>query len=140
MKRLYLILIIWLTVTTSAFSQSTDKQTVLQALDQMGVALRTNNSNMLYKLYADDYTSVSSRGIVINKVDRLESIRSGQLMYESFNYKDVKIRIYGNTAVVNATIKAKIKGKEAVTVLSTLTWEKNGEHWQIVAAQSTNIQ
>jgi len=140
MKRLYLILIIWLTVTTSAFSQSTDKQTVLQALDQMAVALRTNNSNMLYKLYADDYTSVSSRGIVINKVDRLESIRSGQLTYESFDYRDVKIRIYGNTAVVNAIIRAKIKGKEAVTVLSTLTWKKNGEHWQIVAAQSTNIQ
>lgn len=140
MKQLYLILIIWMTATTFSFSQSTDKQTVLQALDQMGVALRTNNSNMLYKLYADDYTSVSSRGIVINKVDRLESIRLGQLKYESFNYKVVTIRIYGNTAVVNATIRVKMKGKEAVTVLSTLTLEKNGEYWQIVAAQSANIQ
>jgi hypothetical protein len=140
MKQLYLILIIWITATTFGFSQSTDKQNVLYALNQMAVALRTNNSNALYKLYADDYTSVSSRGIVINKVDRIASIRSGQLNYQSFNYKDAKIRIYGNTAVINATIRVKIKGKEAVTVLSTLTLVKNAGYWQIVAAQSTNIQ
>jgi hypothetical protein len=76
---------------------------------------------------------------VINKADRLESIKSGQLKYESFNYQNIEIRIYENTAVVNASIRVKIKGKEAFTVLSTLTLAKNGEQWQVVAAQSTDI-
>jgi ketosteroid isomerase-like protein len=121
------------------FSQSNDEQPVLQTLNQMAVALRTNNTEALDKLYANDYTSVSPRGFLISKASRLESIKSGYFRYESFDYQDVKVRFYGNAAVVNATIRVKIKGEDGVTVLATLILTKNEEHWQVVAAQSTNI-
>lgn len=51
----------------------------------------------------------------------------------------MKVRFYGNTSVVNAPIRVKIKGEDGVTVLATLILIKNEEHWQVVAAQSTNI-
>jgi len=51
----------------------------------------------------------------------------------------MKVRFYDNTAIVNALIKAKIRGEDAVTVLATLTLTKNGENWQVVAAQATDI-
>ena len=91
------------------------------------------------KLYANDYTSVSPRGFLISKASRLERLKSGYFRYESFDYQDVKIRFYGNGAVVNATIRVKIKGEDGMTVLATLILTKNEEHWQVVAAQSTNI-
>jgi hypothetical protein len=40
----------WITAPTFVFSQSTDQQIVLQTLNQMATALRTNNSNLLDKL------------------------------------------------------------------------------------------
>ena len=121
------------------FSQSTEEQNVQETLDQMAAALRSNNTVALGSLYANDYTSVSTLGYLVTKTSRLKSITSGLIQYESFDYENVKIRLYGNTAVVNATIKTKIRGREDNTFLTTIVLTKNGEHWQIVNAQSTNI-
>ena len=121
------------------FSQSTNEQSVRETLNEVAVALRSNNIVPLDKLYANDYISVSTRGYLVTKESRLESITSGLIKYELYDYLNMKIRLYGNTAVVNATIKIKIKGQEDNTFLTTYVLTKNGEHWQIVNAQSTNI-
>jgi len=112
---------------------------VQETLDQMAAALRSNNTVALATLYSDDYTAVSTGGYLVTKTSRLESITSGLLKYQSYNYEKVKIRLYGNTAVVNATIKIKIRGQEDNTYLTTFVLIKDGEHWQIVSAQSTSI-
>jgi len=125
--------------STFVFSQSNNEKAVLQTLNEMAIALRSNNVNALDKLYADDYTSINQRGAIITKTTRLASIKSGHLKYEFFNYENMKVRFYDNTAIVNALIKAKIRGEDAVTVLATLTLTKNGENWQVVAAQATDI-
>src|SRR6478672_7670204 len=101
MKQIYLILITLMSTSTFVFSQSNDEQTVLQTLNPMAVALRNNNTNTLDKLYANDYTSVSTRGFLISKASRLESIKSGYFKHEAFDYEDLKVRFYGITAVVN---------------------------------------
>src|SRR5436190_16572007 len=127
MKKIYLIMVMFITSSSFVFGQSNDKQSVLQTLYQMATALRSNNVYALDKIYANDYTSVNPRGFIITKTSRLESIKSGHLKYESFEYEDVQVRLYENAAVVNATIKAKIKGEDETTVLATLTLVRNGE-------------
>jgi hypothetical protein len=66
---------------------------------------------------------------MMNKVQRLASMKSGQLKYESFNYEDVKVVLYGNTAVVKTTAKIKLRGQDVGLV--TLTLEKKGEQWKV---------
>jgi len=139
MKRLCFILILFTATSVNGFSQLTDEQSIQKTVEQMAAALKSNDAAALDKLYANDYTSVSTRGFLITKTSRLESIRSGRLKFKSYDYGDVKVRLYGNTAVVNLTIRMCIKGEEDNTVLATLVLTKNGEQWQIVNAQATNI-
>lgn len=139
MKHVYIIVILIMSHPVCVFSQSTNEQNVRETLDEVAAALRSNNTVPLDKLYASDYISVGIRGDLITKESRLESIKSGRLKYESYDYENVKVRLYGNTAVAIATIKVKIKGQEDNTVLSTLVLAKNGDQWQIVNAQTTNI-
>jgi|SRR6478672_2471790 hypothetical protein len=140
MKHAYLIPIMLMSTSSLVFGQLTKNQSVLQTLNQIAAALRSNNTAALDTLYANDYTSVNTRGFLVNKASRLESIKSGRLKYESYNYKNVKIRLYGNTAVVNATIQVKIKGVDDNSFLSTLILIKNGEQWQVVNAQTNIVQ
>ena len=79
MKKIYLILVMFITSSSFVFGQSNDKQSVLQTLYQMATALRSNNADALDKLYANDYTSVSPRGFIITKTSRLEKYKIGSL-------------------------------------------------------------
>ena len=123
--------------STLVFSQSNDEKNVRQTLDQMATALKSNNADAIGKFYADDYTFVSPQGVLFNKTQRLDGIKSGQTKYESFEYADSKIRIYGNTAIVNTTAKVKMSGQDANTALVTLVFVKKSDHWLVVAAQAT---
>jgi len=65
----------------------------------------------------------------MNKEQRLASLKSGQLKYESFDFKNLKLVFYGTTAIVRTTAKIKLNGQDVALV--TLTLVKKGEHWQI---------
>jgi len=123
--------------STLVFSQSNDEKSVRHLLDQMAAALKSNNADATAKFYADDYTWVTPDGHVYNKTQRLESIRSGQSKVETAEYVDPKIRIYGNTAVVNAAAKIKLIGQDEFTALVILVFVKKGDTWQVVATQGT---
>ena len=123
--------------STLVFSQSNDEQSIQQTLDQMAAALKSNNADAIAGFYADDYTFVSPQGVLFNKTQRLDGIKSGQTKYESFEYADSKVRIYGNTAVVNTTAKVKMSGQDANTDLVTMVFVKKSDHLLVVAAQAT---
>jgi len=125
--------------STLVFSQSNDEQSVRQTLDQMTVALKSNNADAIGGFYADDYTFVSPQGVLFSKTQRLDGIKSGQTKYESFEYSDSKVRIYGDIAIVNTTAKVKMNGQDANTALVTLAFVKKGDHWLVVAAQATPL-
>ena len=129
--------LLMLVTSTLVFSQSNDEQSVRQTLDQMTVALKSNNADAIGGFYADDYTFVSPQGVLFNKTQRLDGIKSGQTKYESFEYSDSKVRIYGNMAIVNTTAKVKMSAQDANTALVTLVFVKKGDHWLVVAAQAT---
>ena len=91
-------------------------------------ALRNNYADSAGRFLTDDYRFVGP-GAMMNKEQRLASMKSGQLKYESFNYEDVKVVLYGNTAVAKTTAKIKLKGQDVGLV--TLTLEKKDEHWKV---------
>ena len=138
MKRLFISLLMVVT-STLVFSQSKDEQNVLKTLDQLTAALKSNNADAIGAFYADDYTFVSPQGISYNKTQRLDAVKSGQTKYESFEYSDSKVRIYGNTAVVNSLAKVKLSGQDANTALVTLVFVKEAGSWLVVAAQATPL-
>ena len=73
----------------------------------------------------------------------VEQIKNGQIKLESDEPSDMKVRVYGNTAVVTgkANIKGTIAGKDASgTVAFTRVWVKKGGKWMTVALQQTKME
>jgi ketosteroid isomerase-like protein len=128
MKRIFFLLVMLVTTSTFLFSQSTDEQAVRQTVNGFQAALRNNNADSAGRFLTDDYSFVGP-GAMMNKVQRLASMKSGQLKYESFNHEDVKVVLYGNTAVVKTTVKAKLNGQDVTLV--TLTLVKKEEQWKV---------
>ena len=136
MKRISLIMATLVISSAFVFGQSKEEQAVRQTLNEIAAALRSQDVTSLDRVYGDGYTFVSPSGIMYNKSQRLASIKSGK-PFESFDYEDVKVRIYGNTAVVNTNVRNKQAGLDPAVSHTTITMVKNGGRWQIVAAQGT---
>ncbi|MFZ0961773.1 MAG: nuclear transport factor 2 family protein [Terriglobia bacterium] len=94
----------------------------------------------LENLISADLVYTHATGWRQNKAEFLASLRTGELQYRAITPHQVKVRIYGSTAVVTGTasFKAKAKGQEVSVELEYLeVFAKQDGRWQLVAWQST---
>jgi len=97
----------------------------------------------LDRMTAADYTFITLRGELRTKSDILQGFRSGSFHYESRQISDLKVRVYGNTAVV--TGRSIQKGMENGKDYSgdyrfTRVYVKQNGRWLTVALQTTLVQ
>jgi len=88
------------------------------------------------RILADDYTWTDPVGNVHTKAEEIASIKSGQGVVTSCVSDEVKVRVYGDTAVVTGltTQKWMSEGKEGSEKFRwTDTWVKLAGRWQCVA-------
>jgi len=75
-------------------------------------AIVTNDAEAVGRFLADDWIIVDPDGGVIDKTRFLDVIKSGALIHEAMASDDIRVRVYGNTAIVTAltTTKGKFSG------------------------------
>jgi len=96
----------------------------------------------LDKITADDYMFINRFGQVSDKQQTLDAIKNGGIKLSSNKLSDLKVRVYGNTAVVTGRSEAqgKISGRDASgPVLFTRVYVKKDGRWQSVAFQQTAV-
>lgn len=94
----------------------------------------------LETIMSDDYVFISALGQRMNKQEHLNSLKSGDIKYDSLTYKDVKVRAYVDTAILTGQITG--KGTNAGQSISgehfiTRVYVRQGGRWIIVSAQAT---
>jgi ketosteroid isomerase-like protein len=92
---------------------------------------------------ADDIIDTDPSGRVTDKAQDKTDLSSGDLKFQSIEVSDLKVHIYGNTAVAGgtSTINGTYKGQDiSGRYRFTDTWVKRNGKWQAVASQSTKIQ
>jgi ketosteroid isomerase-like protein len=97
---------------------------------------------VLERILADDYTWINQEGVLRTKAQNLELIKSGGLVIPSMVTDDMKVRIYGDAAVVTGrnTFKATLEGKDINGQERwTDTWIKRNGRWQCVATHNSMI-
>lgn len=136
-----------LTLGSAARSQAqanggTEK--AVAALEQQWLqSQKTNNPDLVAPLLADKFVSTGNEGEVSGKAESLA--RDKATKYDSIEYEDVKVTVFGDTAIATGGSKAKgtdDKGKPLDEhVRWTDTWVKmpNGK-WQCVASHSSLIK
>jgi ketosteroid isomerase-like protein len=120
-----------------------DTEKILALEEERNQAILHNDVAVLDRLTADDYTFITLRGELRTKAEVLRNFKTGAAKYDSRAISDLKVRVYGNSAVV--TGRAVQKGMENGTDYSGDYWftrvyvNKDGR-WQTVALQTTLIQ
>jgi uncharacterized protein (TIGR02246 family) len=135
-----------LIATTAAHAQAPDAAkaaVTVRDLDAKRFEATTKNDfDTLASLLADDLVYVHSSANVDGKTAYVGNLRTGKTKYESIEPSDVKVRVYGNTAIVNGTAKLSVTtdGKtNSFSLRYTDVWVLRDNKWQMVSWQSTRL-
>jgi ketosteroid isomerase-like protein len=94
------------------------------------------------RITANDFSFVSPDGTMVGKDEYVKSIGAGPTVFTAFNIETIKVRSYGDAAVVTgvAMITAKTGDKDESGRYSfTDTFVKQNGEWKVVSGQATAI-
>ena len=105
-------------------------------------AVKRRDVGKIDRLEADEFVFTGPGGEVWPKARVLEALKTGDLEIDSFELNDVRVRTYGDTAVVTLRVDwtgrfrgMDISGPQRMTDV----WVKRAGRWQCVASQSTRV-
>ena len=105
-------------------------------------ALVAGDTSALDALLSDDWEGISPFGEVISKARQAKELKDGTLDFISIDPSEVKVRVYGDAAVVTGRyqVELKLRGREnTIPVRITESFAKQGGKWRCVSAQVTRI-
>lgn len=106
-------------------------------------AVSHNDFERLEKILAPDLMYTHSTGLVENREQFVEALKSGRQKYDSIIHEDLVVHVYGKTAFAAARVRmtGNTKGQPFNNVLRFLhVWVKGKGGWQLAAHQSARIQ
>jgi ketosteroid isomerase-like protein len=150
--KLIFVAVVVLTLTCSlASGQAKDsskkqsgnvEQTLMRIEQELLDALLKNDVSANQKYLAETYVFTAPDGEVMDKARSIADLKSGDLKFESSKPEDMKVQVYGDTAIVTyaTTDKGSYKGKD---LSGRYRWtdvfiERNG-NWQCVAGHGARI-
>jgi ketosteroid isomerase-like protein len=161
MKRILLIVLLSVALSTFAFGQkrttnakpgktsqtATTKsqpganrvQEQLKKLEEeWAQAFIKRDGATLNRLLADDYIVIDPNGEVGDKASMIADITSGEVVFESIKYENLKVRVYGSFAIVTGgEIVQMNEGDKSSTsgLRFTDVFALRGGRWQAVSSQ-----
>ena len=134
-----------LSVTRAQTAAKTDVVTAISNLEKDAVkADLAGDADFYQKVLAQDWTRGDSDGTYYTKADLLGLMADTKnIKTSSENLSELKVRVYGNTAVATYkdTYDILIKGEHrAHTIIATDTFVKMGSEWQQVASHGSEAK
>lgn len=105
-------------------------------------AIITNNVTQMDHLLADDYVGISANGTVETKPQELAQRRAGTVKISQLDLNDLKVRVYGDTAVV--TSRATLEGTNGQSNIGgnyryTRVYNRRLGQWKIVSFEASRM-
>ena len=145
MKRTSIIAALVLSAVSCAIAQQQSAQTrdaasteqAVQREDQVRIRAQiTADTIALRRIYADDFLGIGPTGVVRNKAGVIADFTTHALTYQSITTAEVRVRVYGNTAVETgrSTMVGQDRGKDVPRENRfTRVWVMTDGRWQLVA-------
>ncbi len=133
----------------AADEHSKHEQEVAAAFAQFAEAFVKADTVVLKNLLADDYVHTNASGSVPDKTrwlafmkTRHEDLKSGKVRIDTYRNDDLRIRVYGNTAVVtgaNTTIGYRDGREWKMNLRFTNVWVKREGRWLRAAFHDSHV-
>ncbi len=145
MKQLFLLICLAILGCISVHAQSTTRaeREVLAANEEFDRAVVARDLTAYERIYSDDLIFTSFDGTVSDKAKEIARVRSSSTPFESGKSDDVRVKVYGNTAVITGrfTAKGMSNGKPFSFVeRCTAVFVKRKGRWQMVAEHATEVR
>ena len=123
---------------------TTNAEDEIKKLEEMrNEAVLHGDVSVLDRMTSDDYTFITLRGEMRTKQEILKGFASKSFHYDSRQIFDLKVRVYGDTAVVigRSVQKGMENGKDySGNYWFTRVYVKQNGQWLTVALQTTPIR
>ena len=93
----------------------------------------------LNDLLSDDLSYCHANGKMQTKAEYIAGVMRGPAHYESMTYGDMKIKVYGKTAILTAFADVKLVNKPLFRVRTLHVYVDNNGRWQLAAHESTRL-
>ena len=127
---------------TAPLPRADAEKEVIETEKQRFIALVSDDFAVLDHVLADDLVYTHSSGKSDTKQSYMQSLREGKTKYKAMDTQEQKVRLYGNTAVINGKCLMNVTSNGAVinTLLAyTSVYVRTGNQWQLVAWQSLRV-
>ena len=144
MKNLFAIAVLLLAACGLAVADTaTDERQLTQLINDLNAALVKADVAFLERVLDRDFVHYRPHGNVENRAQYLEDRKSGRVHFDSLLADQIKVRRYGDTAIV--TYRSTAKGKDQDGAIDeqrrwTRVFVRKNGRWQLVASQGTTIQ
>jgi ketosteroid isomerase-like protein len=146
MKTLASFLLVAVMASPAAWAQTPagPEQELLAVETAWSQATIKRDPGTLNRFYADEYIFTNEHGVASNKAKEITDITSGAFRLTAFSFSDVKVRLYGDVAVVTGQNTIAGKWEDIAKDISgpyrfTDVFVRRGGRWQCVASQSSRI-
>ncbi len=116
------------------------QQTLMQMEKDWTKAGLDKDAATLDRIIADDWTAIDYQGKMETKAQAIADLKSGSSTLATVTLGEMKVRVFGNTAVVTGsdTEKSTYKGKDSSGKYVWMdVFVSRGGKWQAVASEST---
>jgi uncharacterized protein (TIGR03067 family) len=125
------------------FRRAEPQRELTQLLKDLNGAVVKADVAFLERVLHEDYTHIRPRGTVENRSQYLENRKTGRVAYEVLDWDDVKVRLYGDTAIV--TGRTTVKGKDQQGAIDqqqrwTRVFLWRDGRWQPIHFQGTPVR
>jgi ketosteroid isomerase-like protein len=133
-------------LSTPPFLPKRENRTVHKQIEALEMQWRqaqvSNDIGVIDHLLADDYVGISANGTIQSKAQALAQHKAGTIRITVLDLDDLKIRLYGDTAVV--TSKADVQGVNGESDISgkyryTRVYNRRLGQWKIVSFEASRM-
>jgi len=120
-----------------------DEQQIRRIEHEWVTAIVKRDVAFLQRLEAPDFTVTGPGGKTLNKAGDIKDTTNGETTFENMTFDKLKVRFYGDTAIVTARIAPQGRTSEGQPIEGQYrylrVWVKQDGTWRVVAFQSTRI-
>ena len=134
-----LIMVVLNCIATISIAQSKHEAAVAKAAESLRVAMVDANIPELLNLTHDSLSYGHSSGLIENRDQFIEKLRSGKSDFVNIELTGQRIQIIKKTALVRHLLSGNINdnGVAGTVKLYVLqVWQKNGNKWKLIARQA----
>lgn len=119
-----------------------DEAAVEQVLHDACKAYLHADVEKLTEFLTEDFTLTDASGAISTRADDIEIAKKGTIRYEVFENHDMKVRLYGDSAVV--TGRTRVKGNAGENAFAsefqfTDTLVRHGGRWRVAASHISRV-